>query len=292
MQTLNTTNVHNLDNLVRAVRDREKEKPLLTICNHTSNIDDPCLFGLLPMELAFSPSSLRWALGAHNVCFKKPSHGFFCSLAKVIPVVRGEGVYQRGMDMILERMDRGEWAHIFPEGKVNMTQEWMRLKWGMGRLVAECRVPPLVLPFWHEGLTDILPHKLPYRLQIGQKVTVVFGDIIDSSQVLAELKERGVIGENADGVTVRKAITDYFQKELLVLRQKARKLHFGDSWKPEILDSDLTDFSDSNGNTSNSTDSTNVNTNAENQDDVDANAETTDNSFRSAGRDEKSKENP
>ena len=40
MQTLNTTNVHNHDNFIRAVRDREEGRPLLTICNHTSNIGE------------------------------------------------------------------------------------------------------------------------------------------------------------------------------------------------------------------------------------------------------------
>ena len=38
MQTLNTTNVHNHENLLSVVQERAKGKPLLTICNHTSNI--------------------------------------------------------------------------------------------------------------------------------------------------------------------------------------------------------------------------------------------------------------
>lgn len=270
MQTLNTTNVHNYDNWLRAVRDREKGRPLLTICNHTSNIDDPLLFGLLPMQLAFSPSSLRWGLGAHNVCFKKPLDGTFCSLGKIIPVIRGDGVYQRGVDMILEKMDEGGWAHLFPEGKVNMEQEWMRLKWGMGRLVSECRVPPLVLPFWHEGLTDVLPHKLPYRLQTGKKVTVVFGEVIDSTDLLTEFRgsdfENSLEGTLDDGdsegvLRVRKAVTDYFQNELLLLRESTRKLHFGEAWHGQI---GQTEASSSNVNMSNSAETSSSNTNMSN----------------------------
>jgi monolysocardiolipin acyltransferase len=82
--------------------------------------------------------------------------------------------------MMLEKMNEGEWAHVFPEGQVNLSQEWMRLKWGIGRLVSECKIPPLVLPFWHEGLTDVLPNSTPYIPQVRQKVTVVFGQVIDT----------------------------------------------------------------------------------------------------------------
>ena len=77
-------------------------------------------------------------------------------------------------------MDLGDWAHVFPEGKVNLTQEWMRLKWGVGRLIAEARIPPLVLPFWHEGINDVLPVGKPYIPRIGKKVTVVIGEVIDT----------------------------------------------------------------------------------------------------------------
>jgi len=43
----------------------------------------------------------------------------------------------------------------FAAGKVNLTNTSMRLKWGVGRLIADVKKSPIVLPFWHSGQFSI-----------------------------------------------------------------------------------------------------------------------------------------
>ena len=80
---------------------------------------------------------------------------------------------------MLERLEAGEWVHMFPEGKVNAARENLRLKWGVGRLIAEAKVTPLVLPMWHIGMDEFMPNQYPYRPRLGQRIFVFFGNPID-----------------------------------------------------------------------------------------------------------------
>ena len=98
----------------------------------------------------------RWLLGAKEICFTKASHSIFFRMGKVLPIVRGHGVYQPIMNEVLEHLNSGSWLHIFPEGKINLNNEFIRLKWGVGRLIADAAETPIVLPFYHQGWLDFI----------------------------------------------------------------------------------------------------------------------------------------
>ncbi|KAI5460063.1 hypothetical protein BGZ63DRAFT_389418 [Mariannaea sp. PMI_226] len=88
---LNDLEVHGLDRLL-GVLDKRKlngpERGLLTVCNHVAVLDDPLIWGILPLKYCFDVTNLRWGLGAHDICFKNKALSTFFSLGQVLPTHR------------------------------------------------------------------------------------------------------------------------------------------------------------------------------------------------------------
>lgn len=145
----------------------------------------------------------------------------FFMYGKCIPVVRGAGVYQPAVDLCIEKLKLGHWVHVFPEGKVNMTKEDLRFKWGVGRIIYESPILPIIIPIWHIGMDTVLPNEPPYYLRLGKKLTYNFGKPIDLNTVMSRLKQEPVSEEEA-----RKIITDKIQEEMMVLKEETERLHF------------------------------------------------------------------
>jgi len=71
---------------------------------------------------------------------------------------------------------------------------------------------PIVIPICHLGMDQVLPNKTPYMFKMGKKVTMNYGEPIDFTNLLAELR-----ASKANAMEARKAITERIQEELLRL---------------------------------------------------------------------------
>lgn len=58
-------------------------------------------------------------------------------------------------------------------------------------------------------MDQVLPNEPPYMLKTKKKITLYYGEPIDFSEMLADLRN-----SNADEVEARQAITDRIQDEL------------------------------------------------------------------------------
>ncbi|CAH2055004.1 unnamed protein product [Thlaspi arvense] len=186
MNGLNRVQVYGLEKLHDALLNRPKNKPLITVSNHVASVDDPFVIAsLLPPKLLLDARNLRWTLCATDRCFKNPVTSAFFRSVKVLPVSRGEGIYQQGMDMAISKLNSGGWVHIFPEGSRSRDggKTMGSAKRGIGRLILDADTLPMVVPFVHTGMQDIMPvgANVP---RIGKTVTVIIGNPIHFDDLL------------------------------------------------------------------------------------------------------------
>ncbi|CAL4959591.1 unnamed protein product [Urochloa decumbens] len=205
MHGLNSVQIYGAEKLHQALQERPKGKPLLTVSNHVAAMDDPFVIAsLLPPSVMLEAQKLRWTLCATDRCFTNPVLSTFFRSVKVLPVSRGDGIYQKGMDMALSKLNSGGWVHIFPEGSRSRDggKTIAPAKRGVGRLVMDADSLPVVIPFVHTGMQDIMPvgKRIP---RTGKRVIVVVGDPIKFDDLIIENSDdtqhisRGILYDKA-----------------------------------------------------------------------------------------------
>ena len=204
MQVLNRVEVHGRHRLEQARAAQAEGRGLLTFSNHVGLFDDPWLLACFAGP---GWQGLRWMpADAHNF-FGTPLKARVFNAGKAVPLVRGAGLEQPGMEFLRERLSRGDWVHLFPEGGRSRDPEGRLctpFKGGLAHLIQVAR--PLVLPFHHQGMHRVLPvgARVP---RIGQRVVVRFGAVLASDQELADQAPQ--------------AITAWAERELLQLQARA-----------------------------------------------------------------------
>lgn len=142
-----------------------------------NSLDDPLIWGILPLKYSFDPASQRWSLAAHDICFKNGFLTSFFQMGQTLPTYRFRhsplgGLFQPTMTDAVRLLSDGRasprflpsthkdgghsspsaaaaafrpwapphaWVHVFPEACVHQQPErGMRyFKWGVARLVLE-----------------------------------------------------------------------------------------------------------------------------------------------------------
>ena len=226
LRGLNTTMVHGREHLDR-IFDDSCQGPVISVINHDSCFDDPGVWGavLSPSQLA-DTRRMRWGASASEVIFINRPLETFWKLGKVIPIVRGWGVDQPAMKFLQERLERGGWVNMFPEGKVVGGDTVGACRWGVGRLVWNCSVCPTLLPVIHIGMDRVPPNPSTdqetqsYLIRPGNLVTVNVGRPVHLEDLLTDLREKG-----ADAVQARREITRRVQTVMEDLYRETRQLH-------------------------------------------------------------------
>ncbi|RIB08886.1 Tafazzin-like protein [Gigaspora rosea] len=214
-------NVYNQEPFIKTLMDPNRTRPILTVANHLSTLDDPLLWGSIPFKNFLRRHRTRWTLGAQEICFTTPKLSKFFALGQVIPTIRGAGIYQPAMNFALDRLNEGKWIHIFPEAKINQTTELIYFKWGIGRLIMESINPPIVIPIWHKGFEKVMPKERDHTWipLFGKNIVIVYGDPIDFKDILINYH-----AGKTDEATVRIIVTNIIFNTMTKLKKNSELL--------------------------------------------------------------------
>jgi monolysocardiolipin acyltransferase len=200
LRVMNRFRAFHKERLIDQIFHRERGRGMLTVSNHMSVADDPGLFAALIPWWRISARRLRWVLCTEDVFFAvrtfhpptsshriasnrhlicrafprcsppDPQNKYLQMVlggGNVIPLDRSGSLEQPLFQRFHEKLAEGSWCHIFAEGKVR--QSWRfdddephlgAFKFGVGKLIAHCKTSPVVVPFYHRGMDNVIPEKV------------------------------------------------------------------------------------------------------------------------------------
>ncbi|EEH11618.1 tafazzin [Histoplasma capsulatum G186AR] len=121
LYTANNTEVHGLEKFLKLLESRadleSRTRGLITVSNHISVMDDPLMWGTIPLlnSRAFQSSNRRWAFGSHDICFSNRAVSAFFTLGQVLPTHRSlhssyGGLFQPTMTQAIRLLSRGPFS--------------------------------------------------------------------------------------------------------------------------------------------------------------------------------------
>ncbi|CAG9463138.1 unnamed protein product [Pedinophyceae sp. YPF-701] len=217
MTLLNTTRVYGRENIEAALH-RDQRRALITVSNHAAALDDPLVTAaVLPLDKLLRADDVRWTLCATDRCFKTSLMARMFRAVKVLPVERGVGLHQPGMEAAQKLLADGEWVHIFPEGTRQPRGRIGPIRAGVGKLAVSCMqaragdgtdgaaaaLPPLLVPIAHRGMDEVMPRG-SVAPRVGRDVTVVVGAPVDMSDLAAALSAGTLTADDVQAEVARR----------------------------------------------------------------------------------------
>ncbi|CED84639.1 Phosphate acyltransferase [Phaffia rhodozyma] len=197
-------------------KGKARERGVLTISNHISVVDDPFLWQVLPWKYFFNPRTTRWVSGAQDIMFTNPVFSKFFDAGQVISTDRFGGIFQEAITESSRKLGRGDWVHVFPEGKVSQPSlnpyfedGMFRFRWGVSRIFLSSPIPPKVIPMHIAGFDKVMPEPRGFPAFVPRPaptgtLRVAVGEVLDDLclPLWKEWRHRvdqGLIKDDGDG---------------------------------------------------------------------------------------------
>ncbi|CAI6337076.1 unnamed protein product [Periconia digitata] len=118
---LSSSESSGLDKFLKLLDERKdiegRQRGLITVSNHVSVMDDPMIWGILPISYMINPDNMRWGLGSYDLCFTNKGLSTFFSLGQVLPTHRSAhsqygGLYQPTITQAIRLLSHGPFTRV------------------------------------------------------------------------------------------------------------------------------------------------------------------------------------